>query len=161
MRATDTLPTPDSDRLAGLSALVVKRGVALGGLGEARRALALGFVWAGLARGVLGEPGVNSALKAQLAGAARCLATDHVELRRWLCDAGWLRRDAWGREYRRAAPAELPPALQALGLALENAFDGGATAAWVEGQRAAREAERSARRRSHEQGRPGAGHPAP
>ena len=161
MRATDTAPAPEADPLAALAPLVVKRGVALGGLGEGQRALALGFVWAGLGRGVLAEPGVNAALKAQLAGAARCLATDHVELRRWLCDAGWLRRDAWGREYRRAAPAELPAALQGLGVALEPACDGGATDAWAEGLRAAREAERSARRRSHEQGRPGAGQPAP
>ncbi|MFM7505967.1 MAG: DUF2087 domain-containing protein [Rubrivivax sp.] len=147
--------------MSALAPLVVKRGVALGGLGEGQRALALGFVWAGLARSVLSEPGVNAALKAQLAGAARCLATDHVELRRWLCDAGWLRRDAWGREYRRAAPPELPAALQSLGVALEKAFDGGATAAWAEGQRVAREAERSARRRAHEQTGLVAGQPAP
>ena len=50
------------------------------------------------------EPGVNVHLKQALQGAARCLDTDHVELRRWLCDAGWLQRDGWGRAYQRAAP---------------------------------------------------------
>jgi hypothetical protein len=49
----------------------------------------------------MNEPEVNQALKAALAGAARCLATDHVELRRWLVDAGWLERDGFGRQYRR------------------------------------------------------------
>ena len=42
MRATDTAPAPEADPLSALAALVVKQGVALGGLGEGQRALALG-----------------------------------------------------------------------------------------------------------------------
>ncbi len=139
----------------GLAALVVKEGVALGGLTEPQRALALGFVWAGLPRAELTEKAVNDALKAQLAGAARCLGTDHVELRRWLCDGGWLHRDGYGRAYRRVAPAALPPACAAIGRALEAAFDDGSTAAWAHARRAEREAARLARRRAFE-ARPGA-----
>lgn len=154
------MPSAEADLLNALAGLVVKKGVALGGLGEDQRALALGFVWAGLPSGGLTEPDVNAALKAQLADAACCLATDHVELRRWLCDAGWVRRDPWGREYRRAAPPDLPAALQALGAALERAFGGGGAVAWAQGQRAARQAERAARRRAHEQASSSAERPA-
>jgi hypothetical protein len=150
MSKPDTTPAAATEPLRTLASLVVKQGLALGGLGEATRAQVLGFVWAGLPRAALSEPGLNAALKLQLAGAVRCLGTDHVELRRWLCDIGWLRRDAWGREYRRVAPAELPPPQRALGTALEAAFDDGATAAWAEAQRAAHEAMRRARRLAHD-----------
>lgn len=150
MHDSHTPSSPGPEPVPGLAALVVKQGVGLGGLGDAQRALALGFVWAGLPRVAMAEAGINAALKAQLAGAARCLDTDHVELRRWLVDAGWLQRDAWGREYRRSAPAQLAPAWQALGAALERAFDGGDTAGWADGLRRAREAARAARRQAHE-----------
>lgn len=134
----------------GLANLVVKDGVGLGGLAEPTRALALGWVWAGLPRTVMDEPGVNRALKAQLAGAASCLATDHVELRRWLCDGGWLDRDGYGRAYRRQPPALLPEHQRALGEALESAFDGQDTAAFTLRCRQERAAAREARRRAHE-----------
>jgi hypothetical protein len=146
---------PAHEPVPGLAALVVKEGVALGVLTEPQRALALGFVWAGLPRAELTERAVNDALKAQLAGAARCLDTDHVELRRWLCDTGWLQRDGYGRAYRRVAPAALPAACAAIGRALESAFDEGATAAWADTRRTEREAARLARRRAFE-ARPGA-----
>lgn len=146
--------------LHGLAALVVKDGVALGGLGEDTRQQALGLVWAGLEPEAMTEAGINAALKRQLAGAVRCLATDHVELRRWLCDAGWLCRDGWGRSYQRAARSALPAARQALAAALEQAFAGVGAAAWVEGLRAARAAERLARRRAHEAGLPAAAAPS-
>lgn len=146
MNTPDTLPP----LLSGLPALVVKDGVMLGGLTEPQRALALGFVWAGLPRTVLDERGVNDCLKAQLAAAARFIDTDHVELRRWLCDTGWLARDGYGREYRRQAVAQLPAACAAIGAALEAAFDGGDTAAWAKRQRQQRAAEREARRRAFE-----------
>ncbi len=140
----------DRTQLQGaLAPLVVKDGVGLGGLSDAARALALGFVWAGLPREVMNERAVNEALKAQLAGAARCLDTDHVELRRWLCDGGWLARDGYGREYRRQPPAQLPERHQALGAALDS-LD---TAAFTERCRAERAAEREARRRAHEAAR--------
>ena len=97
----NALPT---DPLRALAALVVKDGVGLGGLPAAQRALALALVWAGLpAADGLTERQVNERLKAQLAGAAAFLDTDHAELRRWLVDAGWLARDGYGREYRRVA----------------------------------------------------------
>jgi hypothetical protein len=142
---TDTAPAP----LAALRALVVKEGVMLGGLTEPQRALALGFVWAGLPRSTVDERGVNEVLKAQLADAARFIDTDHVELRRWLCDTGWLARDGYGREYQRVEVAALPQALADVGAALETAFDGG-TAAWAAQQRHERAAEREARRRAFE-----------
>ena len=145
--------TPDRnvvDPIPGMAALVVKDGVALGGLGDAARLTALGFVWTGLPHGVLTERQVNAALEAQLSGAARFLATDHVELRRWLCDTGWLDRDGFGREYRRVARGALPERLQALGMALEAAFADGAGAAFTNARRSARAAEREARRRAHD-----------
>jgi hypothetical protein len=147
MNTRSTLSLPD---LQALAAVVVKDGVALGGLADEARALVLGFAWAGLPRTVMSEAGVNAVLKQQLAGALRCLHTDHVELRRWLCDSTWLQRDGYGGAYRRQPPELLPPHLQALGQALEAAFDTSDTAAYTEARRAARQAEREARRRAHE-----------
>ena len=148
------MDTPDdldpAALIRGLPQLVVKDGLMLGGLAEPQRALALGLVWAGLPRTPLTERAVNEALKAQLAGAARCLDTDHVELRRWLCDTGWLARDGYGREYLRVAPPALAPRWRDLGAVLETAFDQGDTAAYTERVRRERAAEREARRRSFE-----------
>jgi hypothetical protein len=135
---------------AALAPLLVKDGVSLGGLADPARALALGWVWAGLPRAVMDERAVNVALKAQLAGAACCLSTDHVELRRWLCDAGWLERDGFGRAYRRQPPQALPERHRELGAVLESAFDGQDTAAFARECREQRAAEREARRRAHE-----------
>lgn len=131
--------------LEQLARLVVKDGVSLGLLPEAERQLALCWVWAGLPEGrVMNEPGVNEVLKAQLAGPAAWLRTDHVELRRWLADAGWLQRDGYGREYRRAeAPAQHA--------ALAAALRGVSTAAWAAEHRRAHEAGREARRQRWQQ----------
>ena len=90
-----------------LSTLVVKQGLGLGGLSRSLQTLALALAWAGLGDEVMTEPEVNAALKAQLSGAAAFMATDHVELRRTLIDAGWLQRDGFGREYRRVACDQL------------------------------------------------------
>ncbi len=126
-----------------LAALVVKEQVRLGGLPPALLDLALGVVWAGLpADGPLSEAAVNAALRAQLAGSAAFLATDHVELRRWLVDAGWLARDGFGREYRRVPAAALPPGRQPVGAAL----GGVDVAAWCAAERARRAAARQRRR---------------
>lgn len=65
-----------------LAALVVKDGVALGGLPEPQRQLALALAWAGLPCTALTESEVNQRLQALLAAALRCLDTDRVELRR-------------------------------------------------------------------------------
>ena len=97
-----------------LSTLVVKQGVGLGGLSRALQTLAQALVWAGLGDEVMTEPEVNAALKSQLAGAAAFMATDHVELRRSLVDAGWLQRDGFGREYRRVGCDQLRENLRAI-----------------------------------------------
>jgi len=88
-------------RLAGL---VVKDGVSLGLLGGADRALVLALAASEV------EPGrehreaeVNRILEAWLAGPGAMLRTDHVELRRWLVDAGFVSRDDFGRAYVRDA----------------------------------------------------------
>jgi Uncharacterized protein conserved in bacteria (DUF2087) len=141
------MSTLSSPLLQGLATLVVKDGVALGGLSADERNLALSLVWAGLAVEPCNERQINEQLKAQLAGPARCLGTDHVELRRWLVDVGWLQRDGFGREYRRVDEARLPAALQANAAALAGLH----TAAWVQAQRGAR-AERRAARRQQWQG---------
>lgn len=139
-----------SEPVAGLAALVVKDGVGIGRLTEPQRALALGLVWAGLPRGELTEKDVNADLKAQLACAASWLDTDHVELRRWLCDGGWLQRDGYGRAYQRVRAASLPADVASLGAALDGAFPEGATAAWVSEVRAAHAAARRERRQAFE-----------
>jgi hypothetical protein len=95
----------------------------------------------------LTEREVNEALKAALAGAACWLATDHVELRRWLVDAGWLTRDGYGREYRALAHAALPPA-PAPHQALARALATMDVTRWVAAEREVQErmrAERKAR----------------
>ena len=130
--------------LQPLAVLFVKAGVSIGGLSEAQRRLVLGLVWAGLPTTPMSERDVNEALKAELARAANFLDTDHVELRRWLVDAGWLARDGFGREYQRVAGAALPPTLQPLAAA----FEGVDTDAIAAATRAAHTAEREARQRA-------------
>jgi len=93
------------------------------------------------------ERDVNEALKAQLAGVANFLDTDHVELRRWLVDAGWLTRDGFGREYQRVAAAALPATLQPLA----TAFEGVDTDAIAAATRAAHSAGRDDRQRAWRQ----------
>ncbi len=156
MTASPTAPSLHSAALpARLRRLVVKQGVGLGLLAADDQALALAWVWAGLpANRVMNEPEVNTVLKAQLAGPAACLATDHVELRRWLVDAGWLQRDGYGREYRRVPDG--PAAHAALTEALDALLRGTDSSAWAAAQREAHAAEREARRqRWQQQGQPG------
>lgn len=137
-----TASQPAEALLDRVARIVVKEGVTLGNLGESDRSLALAWVWAGLpADAVMHEPGVNGHLKQALQGAARCLDTDHVELRRWLVDGGWLARDGYGRSYQRVAAAALPEHQTALGRAL----DGVDTVGFVERLRLERDAARHAR----------------
>ncbi|MDO8418420.1 MAG: DUF2087 domain-containing protein [Rubrivivax sp.] len=137
-----------ADRLSALQALVARDGVGLGGLPAAQQSLALALVWSGLPAGaVVDEREVNLWLKAQLAGAAAFLDTDHVELRRWLVDAGWLWRDGYGREYRPMAVADLAAGQRMLAESVHAALGGLGTAAWVTEQRARHRARREARRR--------------
>lgn len=135
-------PSPPVD--PALAALVVKDGVALGGLSVAQRQLALALAWAGWPETPLTEAEVNEQLKSLLASALCCLDTDHVELRRWLVDAGWLCRDGFGRQYRRTAVDALPPACAPAAAAVA-ALD---PAAFTAACRASRDAERAARRQA-------------
>ncbi len=64
---------------------------------------------------LLTERDANERLKRFLAGAGRMLATDHVELRRWLADLGFIHRTDFGTDYRRGnLPAWLAAAAAAL-----------------------------------------------
>lgn len=135
-----------SRELQLLAQLVVKQGVGLGGLPPAQQARALGLVWAGLPSAAVNEAGINQVLKAQLAGPAAFLDTDHVELRRWLVDTGCLQRDGYGRAYQRVPVDALPASFQTLARALL-ALD---AQAWVQDQRAAQAATRAARRAAWE-----------
>jgi hypothetical protein len=132
----------------GFQGLVVKDRVHLGGLGAAQRLRALACVWAGLPDAPMSEREVNAALQVALAGAACWLDTDHVELRRWLVDTGWLQRDGFGRVYQRALRAGLSPAWQHVADALDEALGGQTVAAWVAAQRSAHEVRRAARRQA-------------
>jgi hypothetical protein len=137
-------PVEPADPLQAWATLVVKDGVGLGGLSQPALQQALALVWSALpAEGVLDERGINAALQAALAGPACCLRTDHVELRRWLVDAGWLQRDGYGREYRRVPWQALAPALRVLSEPLR----GLAVADWVAAQRAVQAQRREARHR--------------
>jgi hypothetical protein len=141
-----------SDALAAHARLVIKHGVRPGLLDDAERRLALGLVWTGLpdARAMT-EPEVNAAIKAQLAGPAAFLDVDHVELRRWLVDAGWLSRDGFGRAYVRVAELALSPQ-QAQAVAPLAGVD---VTAWTAALVQARQAEREARRQAWAATRPG------
>ncbi len=92
------------------------------------------------------EREVNNALRAWLAGPGVMLATDHVELRRWLVDTGLVERDGYGRRYRRAAEPPVPLA-QALAAVLH--MDAAQLVAAARAEDAAR---RAARRVAHAPG---------
>lgn len=54
----------------------------------------------------LTEQGANEILKRFLATAGVMVSTDHVELRRWMVDAGFLHRSDFGTDYRRGVIPE-------------------------------------------------------
>lgn len=142
-------PAPPTDippQLRSLALLVVKQGVGLGGLPTGQLTLALAFVWAGLPQDTRNEAGINQALKAQLAGPAAFLDTDHVELRRWLVDMGCLQRDGYGRAYQRVPLEHLPEGLQAQARLLQD-LD---TDVWSQALRQAQDFARRARRAAWE-----------
>ena len=127
-----------------LAALVVKDGVSLGLLAEGDRALVLALAASAIEPGrAHREADVNRVLESWLPGPGALLRTDHVELRRWLVDAGFVSRDGFGRAYVRGE-AEAARATALLGegpaAALEDA---------VLTQRAARAAERASRRQAY------------
>jgi hypothetical protein len=86
----------------------VRSGLSLGGLAsgrvdEFRVLLATAAIrFAGDA--AYSEAEVNERLKAWLDDEGAMVATDHVEVRRWLVDTGLLRRDGFGRRYERSRP---------------------------------------------------------
>jgi len=135
-------PAPLADStLTTLTRLVLKDRVGLGGLSLADRGLALGLVWAALPLTPATEAQINQRLKQALSGPACWLDTDHVELRRWLVDTGWLQRDGFGRVYERVAAAHLSAAQQPLA-----AWLGGLdVATWVAQARLAHQQARAAR----------------
>lgn len=133
-----------SRQLAGWAA---KQGVGLGGLGAQDLHLALAVAaWALPAGRSWTEAEVNAVLRRVLAEEARFLDTDHVELRRWLVDTAWWRRDGYGRAYERTPVEQLPPDLQAIAAAIDEALAGQPLAAWLDAQRTAAQAARDARR---------------
>jgi hypothetical protein len=139
MRSVET----GMDTLQQLQFTVIKDRVSLGGLSEAHRADVLALAWCMVPQRAMDERAINDVLRAALADALKFLATDHVELRRWLVDGAWLRRDGFGRVYQRTAPEELATwqlehAQPLLGL--------GDVAGWARGLRGAKRAARERRR---------------
>ena len=127
-----------------LAALVVKDGVSLGLLADADRSLVLALAAAAIEIGPAHrEAEVNRLLGDWLEGPGAMLRTDHVELRRWLVDAGFVSRDGFGRAYVRGE-AEAARATALLGGAT-----GETLAAAVDALRTAKAAERAARRQAH------------
>lgn len=106
---------------AHLAAMVVKTGLGLGQMTDGDRLIALALPAHRLREGDLhSEAEVNALLKDSLANESAFLRTDHVELRRWLVDTGWWRRDGFGRAYVRPPVAGLPERLQAIASALSS-----------------------------------------
>jgi tRNA(adenine34) deaminase len=105
--------------LERLARLAARRGVRLSSLSQKYpRDFELVLASAALhfpAHQLLTEAQANEALMAFLAGAGGFLDTDHVELRRWLVDCGFVARTDYGADYRRGAlPAWLTEAAQRL-----------------------------------------------
>jgi len=145
-----TLP----DYVAAWRRLAVKERVGLGALAGSRGdEFAAALAAASLAvpaDATVSEREVNDRLLAWLAGPGAMLSTDHVGLRRWLVDLGFVERDGYGRAYRRST---LPPpayrdAAEAIG-----SIDSGAVADQARQELAELRAERRARHVAREGGR--------
>lgn len=139
--------------LRPFEALALKSGASLGGLTAPQRELTLALA----SRSIGAERGwtereVNEALRGALARELAFLDIDHVELRRWLVDAGLWQRDGFGRDYRRVPPEGLAAPLREACAAVD-ATD---AVRWLPARRAAVVAERAARRRAWEAGQGGA-----
>jgi hypothetical protein len=121
--------SPEPSPLTLFRRLAVKRGVSLGVLHKNRFAeftVAMAAATLALEEGRdHSEAEVNRRLMDWLAGPGSMFATDHVALRRWLVDDGWLERDGYGRRYRRT----LPPGERSGVLAVLAAVDLAAVAA--------------------------------
>ena len=102
-----------------MSQLALRHGVHLSTLQQKDgRDLELFFAGAALAFPPdvsLSEHDANQILKRFLATAGVMVSTDHVELRRWMVDTGFLQRSDFGTDYRRGViPEWLADAAQAL-----------------------------------------------
>ena len=91
------------------AALAIRRGLSLGAL-QSASARDFALVLAAAANGFAPDRGysereVNDLLRGFLDTAGAMLATDHVELRRWLVDNHLLERDGYGRVYTTGTPA--------------------------------------------------------
>ncbi len=123
--------------------MVVKQGVRPRLLGDTERALALALAWGALkAPGRWTERELNITLQALLGETLAFLDTDHVELRRWLVDGGWLQRDGYGREYLWMNASQLIEPLQATARWADT-FD---VSTWVTAERSAHQSQRETRR---------------
>ena len=128
-----------------LETLVLKTGLHLGVLPNPDRVLVLALAACAIEPGrPLREDEVNRRLIDWLGDVGQMLQTDHVELRRWLVETGFVARDGWGHAYVRR-PAQLDLARQALGTA-----DAAALAAAVRSARVAVQSARLARRHAFE-----------
>jgi hypothetical protein len=106
--------TPDKETRAATAvdryaALALRRDVSLGVL-LSTHPRDFGVLLSAAAQGFpegreFSEREVNDLLRAFLGGAGSMLATDHVELRRWLVDFHVLDRDGYGHVYTAGAPA--------------------------------------------------------
>ena len=108
-----------NDWIERMSQLALRQGVHLSTLQQkAGGDLELLFASAALAfpsGASFSEKEANEILKRFLAGAGVMVATDHVELRRWMVDAGFLQRSDYGTDYRRGVlPDWLSDAAQQL-----------------------------------------------
>ncbi len=104
-----------------LPTLVLKSGVSLGGLAAGERDVALALVAAVLPPGAAwSEAEVNQALRLCLTREAIFLSSDAAELRRWLVDTGFWRRDGFGRRYEPCPLEELSSERRALVTILED-----------------------------------------
>lgn len=132
------------DRLARL---VVKSGVMLGGLSQPDRLLVLALPAERLRPGeAVSEAEVNARLRCSIAEEAAFLDIDHVELRRWLVDSGWWRRDGFGRCYERVPTDALAGELREVA----DALHGLDLPAWVAACRDALRRQREQRRQAWE-----------
>ena len=99
-----------TDWLDRMSQLALRHGVHLSTLQQKdRRDLDLLFAGAALAfprSESLSEQDANEILKRFLASAGVMISTDHVELRRWMVDTGFLQRSDYGTDYRRGTMPE-------------------------------------------------------
>jgi len=107
------------DWLDRMAQLALRHGVHLSTLQQKDGSdLELFFAGAALAfppNASLNEPDVNEILKRFLATVGVMVSTDHVELRRWMVDKGFLQRSDFGTDYRRGViPEWLADAAHAL-----------------------------------------------